>query len=464
MGFFFTACTLIAQPVGIRIEGTDIVLTLSHTLSRQQQTDMLHQFGMDNLSIDSLWKFSNLGKWGREGWKVHTSAKGTLSIYKPVHTLSGSINKGTNYVPNEMRNLIEQQTRSSFGINTFRKASVIPLPNGKTRFFYAGLQNAGDIFLSGTFNEWSTLATPMHRVDSGWVADLSLSPGKHCYKYIIDGHWVHDLSNKQREEDGYDGSNSIYYVYNYTFLLSGYTNAKEVIVTGSFNNWDERTLKMFKTRSGWELPVYLNDGTATYKFIVDGQWITDPANVNIRDDGRGNVNSLLVKGNAHLFTLNGYRNAKQVILSGDFNNWSPEALKMQKTATGWELPYVLSTGNYQYKFIIDGQWVTDPSNPYYAQQGGEQNSLLSIEPTHVFIFKNLFENAREVKIAGNFNGWQGYTLSKSGKNWSISLHIPPGKCLYKLVIDGEWILDPTNPQWEENEFGNGNSVLWVRHK
>lgn len=451
------------QPVGIRIEGTNIVLSLSNMLSREEQKAILDQFGMGNISLDSLWQFGSLGKWGKEGWKVQQSSKNVLSIYKPVQSLSGTMNKNYRYVPNEMRNLIEQQTRSSFGINIFRKQNVVSLSNGKTRFFYEGLQNASDVYLSGTFNEWSTLATPMQRTDSGWVADLALPAGKHCYKYIIDGHWVHDLSNRQQEDDGHNGSNSIYYVYNHTFRLLGYEQAKEVVVTGSFINWDEHKLRLRKTSKGWELPVYINDGAHQYKFIVDGNWMTDPANPQVRDDGNGHINSLLTKGDTHLFTLKGFTNARQVILAGDFNRWNQDELKMQKTMNGWEFSHILPAGNYQYKFIVDGEWITDPANPYFAEQGGEKNSLFSIKPNHVFLFKNLFENSSEVRIAGNFNGWQGYSLAKNNKGWAISLYLPKGKCLYKLIVDGEWILDPTNPQWEENEFGNGNSVLWMNH-
>jgi len=463
-GMFFVLGWTQAQPSGIHIEGTNIVLTISKTLPRSEQQEILEQFGMGQLSLDSLWRFSYLGKWEKEGWKIQQSEKGVLSIYKPIESLSGKIISGYRYIPNEMRNLIAQQTEATFGVNTFRKPSVLSLTNGKTRFFYEGLQDAGSVFLSGTFNEWSTIATPMVRTDSGWVADMALAPGKHCYKFIIDGHWVHDLNNKQREEDGHAGSNSIYFVYNHTFALKGYTNAREVIVTGSFNGWDERALKMQKTREGWVLPVFIKEGSFTYKFIVDKKWITDPANPQLRDDGFGNINSLLTKGQAHLFTLKGYSSAKKVVVAGEFNNWNPGELKMQKTESGWELPYVLAAGNYQYKFIVDGTWMLDPANPLSADMGGEQNSLVAINPTHTFMLKSVYTNARETKVAGNFNGWTGYSMAKVGTGWSISLYVPPGKCLYKFIVDDQWIIDPNNAQWEENEFGEGNSVLWVRNQ
>jgi hypothetical protein len=38
----------------------------------------------------------------------------------------------------------------------------------------------------------------------------------------------------------------------------------------------------------------LEPGKYFYKFIVDGDWITDPGNQNAEDDGHGNINSVLV--------------------------------------------------------------------------------------------------------------------------------------------------------------------------
>ncbi|MBL0316975.1 MAG: hypothetical protein IPP69_14905 [Flavobacteriales bacterium] len=37
-----------------------------------------------------------------------------------------------------------------------------------------------------------------------------------------------------------------------------------------------------------------------------------------------------------------------------------------------------------------------------------------------------------------------------------------GKTKYKFIIDGEWKLDTLNPDYEENEFGSGNSIVWVK--
>jgi len=52
-------------------------------------------------------------------------------------------------------------------------------------------------------------------------------------------------------------------------------------------------------------------------------------------------------------------------------------------------------------------------------------------------------------------------MKKTSNGWEIPLYLKPGKHTYKLIVDGEWILDPDNKLWEQNEFGTGNSVVWI---
>lgn len=77
------------------------------------------------------------------------------------------------------------------------------------------------------------------------------------------------------------------------FGLEGYDDAQEVILAGSFNDWNEHALKMKRMERGWEIAVPLTGGKHLYKFIIDGKWITDPANPRTETDLKGNVNSVL---------------------------------------------------------------------------------------------------------------------------------------------------------------------------
>jgi 1,4-alpha-glucan branching enzyme len=278
----------------------------------------------------------------------------------------------------------------------------------------------------------------------------------------VDGQWIHDPNNNLREPDGHKGYNSTYFHHNYTFRLNGYPSAKKVVVAGSFNEWNEKQLVMQKAPGGWELDLYLGTGSHTYKFIIDGAWLLDPENKVVRPDGQGHFNSAIALGDTSIFTLRGYTNARLVILTGNFNGWNTAELAMIKTATGWELPYVVAPGNHEYKYIVDGQWITDPGNPVTVGKGDTKNSVKPVKPNYTFVLKR-YPNAREVWLSGNFNGWAepGYQMVKKDGVWICPLHLSAGKYTYKFVVDGQWILDPDNPQREENEYSTGNSVLWI---
>jgi hypothetical protein len=79
-----------------------------------------------------------------------------------------------------------------------------------------------------------------------------------------------------------------------TFRLKGYPNARVVAVAGSFNNWNQSQVLCGKEGDEWICRIDLAPGKYTYKFIIDGDWIVDPANPDTEDDERGLTNSVLV--------------------------------------------------------------------------------------------------------------------------------------------------------------------------
>lgn len=70
--------------------------------------------------------------------------------------------------------------------------------------------NAQSVFLVGSMNNWNPSVTPMEKDENGvWKVVLKLKPGKHSYKFIVDGNWHFDQENPNFEDDGYGGSNSV---------------------------------------------------------------------------------------------------------------------------------------------------------------------------------------------------------------------------------------------------------------
>lgn len=80
-----------------------------------------------------------------------------------------------------------------------------------------------------------------------------------------------------------------------TFRLKGHTGARLVALAGTFNNWNQSQTLCGREGDGWVCRLDLPAGKHLYKFVVDDDWMTDPDNPSTEGDGRGNVNSVLVK-------------------------------------------------------------------------------------------------------------------------------------------------------------------------
>jgi transcriptional regulator with XRE-family HTH domain len=71
-------------------------------------------------------------------------------------------------------------------------------------------------------------------------------------------------------------------------------DARKVQITGDFTSWNEKGITMKKNKTGlWKTSMSLKPGRYEYKFIVDGQWWTDPANSSIVGNSFGTTNSVV---------------------------------------------------------------------------------------------------------------------------------------------------------------------------
>ncbi len=192
-------------------------------------------------------------------------------------------------------------------------------------------------------------------------------------KYLINGdYWVEPVSKVdslseplktiQSEFDLFADPYRIDKNGNTRFFVAGFPNAQRVILAGSFNAWNESSIPMTKTEKGWEITLDLQSGIYEYKFIVDNIWTHDLANSMFILNEHDTFNSILLVGKTITFELPGYLNAKDVYLSGSFNNWEETALPMQKSIDGWTLDLPLPPGKHYYKFIVDNNWIVDPEN------------------------------------------------------------------------------------------------------
>ncbi len=72
--------------------------------------------------------------------------------------------------------------------------------------------------------------------------------------------------------------------------------------------------------------------------------------------------------------------AKEVFLSGDFNDWDLRSHPMKRNVDGsWHLSVSLGHGGHHYQFLVDGKRVNDPRAQGLARnEAGEKVSMLLV--------------------------------------------------------------------------------------
>jgi len=72
---------------------------------------------------------------------------------------------------------------------------------------------------------------------------------------------------------------------------------------------------------------------------------------------------------------------------------------------------------------------------------------------------------RRIEIAGDFNGWvPAKTVMSCNEGLGVfekHLELGKGEYAYKLVIDGQWCLDPYNPDRMDNGLGGRNNIVRI---
>lgn len=165
--------------------------------------------------------------------------------------------------------------------------------------------------------------------------------------------------------------------------------------------------------------------------------------------------------------------ATSVKVAGSFTDWEAGALALTEKEEGiWEITKELPTGTYEYKFIVDGKWLTDPSNPN-SKNG---NSLVSIGNELIEIhspvinedgsvtFNYASNGESNLYLIGNFVDWdlsKAYEMTEKDGIFSITLpELEAGEYQYKFIQNNrnwnESTTDPLNPNTKD-----GNSVFTI---
>jgi 1,4-alpha-glucan branching enzyme len=72
--------------------------------------------------------------------------------------------------------------------------------------------------------------------------------------------------------------------------------------------------------------------------------------------------------------------ASAVFVAGTFNGWKPGATPLSGVGAGkWAKELSLAPGRYEYRFVVDGQWIDDPQAKTFAPNPhGGRNAVLEV--------------------------------------------------------------------------------------
>ena len=75
------------------------------------------------------------------------------------------------------------------------------------------------------------------------------------------------------------------------------------------------------------------------------------------------------------FSIQAPAGAQRVLLAGDFNGWKPAPMKKGKGGM-YVADASVPAKSFQYKYVVDGQWITDPDHANWAMNTfGTANSI-----------------------------------------------------------------------------------------
>ena len=72
---------------------------------------------------------------------------------------------------------------------------------------------------------------------------------------------------------------------------------------------------------------------------------------------------------------------EKVFIAGTFNDWNPESHPLTLGENGeWNIELELPLGTYEYRLVVDGEWICDPAcEESVVNPLGSHNSLLTIK-------------------------------------------------------------------------------------
>ena len=353
---------------------------------------------------------------------------------------------------------------------------VSPVIDGRNVTFNFYSKTAKTVMLASQMNNWSGVA--MTETDDVFTTTMELTPGSYQYKLIVDGKWFTDPQNDKIFTEADGNLNSLVIVAGLLDGTATVVKGEETTLSVSRYNEDETTSVATGVTFALAEDTYASDVT------IDGDKITVSKDCEATELV---VNATLGAETAKIalsleepeveepevekpepekpvttevtFTYTN-ANATSVKLAGTMTNWGDGAIDMTKGADGvWSVTVALENGVHQYKFIVNGNYINDPTNTNGTYDNSGNNIIgvgtelaTKAEPGKV-TFRYYAPNAERVELIGDMTSWQGVDMTKDAYGvWSITKELQAGSYQYKFLENGGWANDRSNhgPKGENN--------------
>ena len=321
-----------------KMRGKSMFIDLPRESSFKSIDSFAKQFSLTDIGLYQLVTTGKADSLEKSGWSIDRSNSNRYRLSKRLEAINNLKNPEGRIIfsavptPDTWR--IVGGNRVIYGINQFRTKPSVIQENDIISFFLDGYRSAKSVRLAGSFTNWQFGSFPMAKTDNGWVVKVKLNPGQYFYKFIIDDHrWITDPANALEEDDGRGNINSVVFVINKVFYLENHRDAKRVYLAGTFNNWNRESIPLRKKEKGWAVDMFLENGTHEYEYWIDGKRL----DIGVASDSSFSGKSVIALGDRYKFKLKGFKEARNVVVSGNFVDWDHGKLKMNRTSDGWEL-------------------------------------------------------------------------------------------------------------------------------
>lgn len=205
---------------------------------------------------------------------------------------------GKRYLQKPIYVLISQRTFSgaeeiAYDLQNLKRATLIGQTTG------GGAHGGGDRRLNDHFFVWIPIGRAINPISKtnwegvGVKPDVEVASNKALYTAQLQaiGELGKTLTDEQAKQDlknvAAEINKHLQKFKSVTFKLKGFETAQNVNLAGDFNGWSRANTRMSRNSDEWTTQFELEPGQYSYKFIVDGKWLVDPANP--RTEGAGDT-------------------------------------------------------------------------------------------------------------------------------------------------------------------------------